>query len=494
MLYCDAATNQEEGENVESRLMLIDGQWVASSDGATRESTNPATGEVLGSYPMATKDDVDRALAAAQEGKRVWAGLSHEERKSVILRAAELFEFYQEELAGMVTAEMGKPIGMAMSEAAEIPTLLRLSVSAADMQAGEVVRDQNAKNGALGDLAFTKIEPLGVVVCIGPFNFPISTLTFKTAPALVTGNAVIIKAPSDVSLTVLRYTEILNEAGFPAGVVQALSGPGSKMGDWLVANDCIDAVSFTGSTGVGSRLVELSAPYFHHLLLEMGGNDPLIITEDANLDCAVAQSLCRMANAGQICCITKRFIVHNSIKDAYIEGLKRSIEDIKVGNPADSDTMMGCLVSEKAAKEVIGQIEEMVALGAELVCGGSRHGAFVEPTILDCERDMPIAKDLEVFGPVWSVIGFDSDNEAVSIANQSVYGLNGGVISGSLERSMSIASRIESGTVVCNGEGSYRNPKHCFGGYKRSGVGREGISDLMNEFTQRKTLVIRNIR
>ena len=195
--------------------MLINGEWVGASDGATRESTNPANGEVLGSYPLATKEDVDRALAAAQEGKKVWAALSHAERKAIVLKAADLFDEHLDEIATMITAEMGKPAGMAIGEALEIPSLLRLSASAADVLAGEVIRDQNATGNALGDVAFTKIEPLGVVACIGPFNFPVSTLTFKTAPALIAGNAVIIKAPSDASLVVLRYTEILNEAGFP---------------------------------------------------------------------------------------------------------------------------------------------------------------------------------------------------------------------------------------------------------------------------------------
>ena len=475
------------------RLMLIDGEWVGASDGALRESTNPATGEVLGSYPQATKADVDRALEAAQRGKKEWAALSHGERKQVILKAADLFDQHLDEIASMVTAEMGKPIGMARSEAAEIPALLRLSASAADMMQGEVIGDQSAKGGALGNLAFTKVEPLGVVACIGPFNFPVATLTFKTAPALMTGNAVIIKTPSDASLTVLRYAEILNEAGFLAGVVQALSGPGSKMGEWLVATDKIDAVSFTGSTAVGAKLMEYAAPYFHHMLLEMGGNDPLVITEDANLENAVGQSLCRMANAGQICCITKRFIVQNSIKDAYLEGLKKAVGGITVGNPADPANMMGCLVNERAAAEVVSQVEDMVSQGAVLVAGGKRDGAFVEPTIIDCPKDLPAARDLEIFGPVWTVIGFDTDEEAIEIANQSVYGLNGGVIAGSVEHGLKIAQHIESGTVVANGEGSFRDPRHPFGGYKHSGLGREGIPDLMREFTQRKTLVVRGI-
>ena len=200
-----------------------------------------------------------------------------------------------------------------------------------------------------------------------------------------------------------------------------------------------------------------------------------------------------MANAGQICCITKRFIVHNSIKEDYLDALVKAVGGIKVGNPADEFTMMGPLVNERAARECASQVEQTVAAGAKLLCGGTAEGAFMAPTVIDCTKDLPIASDLEVFGPVWAVIGYDTDKEAIEIANQSIFGLNGGVIAGTLERGMAIASKIESGTVVCNGEGSFRNPKHAFGGYKRSGVGREGIADLMKEFTQRKTLVVRGI-
>ena len=167
---------------------------------------------------------------------------------------------------------------------------------------------------------------------------------------------------------------------------------------------------------------------------------------------------------------------------------------IKVGNPADESSMMGPLVNECAARECVSQVEQTVAEGGKLLCGGTAEGAFMAPTVIDCTKDLSIASDLEVFGPVWAVIGYDTDEEAIEIANHSVFGLNGGVIAGTLERGMAIASKIESGTVVCNGEGSFRNPKHAFGGYKRSGVGREGIADLMKEFTQRKTLVVRGIK
>lgn len=469
--------------------LLINGELTAASTGSVHESFNPYTGESLGSYPLATKEDVECTLNAAQKGKKTWAAMSFNDRVPILLKAADIMEKHADELAEMISREMAKPIAMARSEVSEIPALFRSCVAAGMHHVGTVFPNKSAAN-CLGDVAFTVTEPLGVVVCIGPFNFPLSTLTFKTAPSLTMGNAVIIKAPSEVPLTVLRYAELLNEAGFPKGVVQALSGPGSQLGEWLVDNEKINAVGFTGSTAVGAQLLRYSAPHFHRNLLELGGNDVLIITEDADIDNAAAQSMIRSANAGQICCVCKRFLVHNSIKDQYLEKLIANLKQLKIGDPLDEAVDMSCLVSESAAKSAESQIVHTIDQGAKLLLGGKREGTIIYPTVLDCTKHMDVAKDLEIFAPVWSVIGFDNDDEAIEIANSSVYGLNGGVISGSTKRGINLASRIEAGTIVANGHGLFRRDIHCFGGYKHSGMGREGISDLLNEYSQRKTIVI----
>ena len=201
----------------------------------------------------------------------------------------------------------------------------------------------------------------------------------------------------------------------------------------------------------------------------------------------------RSANAGQICCVSKRFLVHNSVKQAYLEKLLDHVSRLKIGDPMDPANDMGCLVSEYAAETVEAQIQKTVAQGAKLLAGGGRNGAFIEPTVLDCTKDMDIASDMEVFGPVWPVIGYDTDEEALEIANRSVFGLNGGVIAGSLERGLKLAAELEAGTVVANGHGLFRRDIQCFGGYKHSGIGREGILDLIEEYSQRKTIVIQNV-
>lgn len=472
--------------------MLINGSFVGASDGAVAQSVNPFNGEVLGTYPVATKADVEAALDAAQAGKKVWRAMSVNQRCAVLLKAAELFEQHAEELAQLQCREMAKPINMCRGEVAEIAPLLRSCVGGITHHHGEVFPNNDAA-GELGDLAVTVTEPLGVVACIGPFNFPVSTLTFKTAPALTMGNAVIIKAPSDVSLTVLRYTEILNEAGFPAGVVQAISGPGSTVGEWLIDTPKINAIGLTGSTAVGSHMMAVAGKYFHRVLLELGGNDAVIITEDADLEKAVGESMCRFVNNGQVCCTTKRFLIPNSRKAQYLEMLAGAVGGFKLGDPTDPANDMGPLVSENAAIAVEQQIKHTVEQGAKLVCGGERRGAFITPTVLDCTKDMDVARDMEIFGPVWSVIGYDTEDEAVEIANQSCYGLNGGVIAGNLEHGISLASRVEAGTVVCNGASLWRRDTAPFGGYKSSGVGREGVLDLLQEYSQRKTLVIKGV-
>ena len=475
-----------------NKQMIIAGRMVEASDGRRGESINPFNGELLGTYPLATAQDVDAALDAAQQGKKVWGAMAVNERNKILLRAAELFEQHAGELAEMQCREMAKPIMMCLDEVAEIAPLFRSCVAGATLRSGRVFPN-NAAAGELGDLAMTVTEPLGVVACIGPFNFPLSTMTFKTAPALAMGNAVIIKAPSDVPLTVLRYAEILAEAGFPAGTVQALSGPGGAVGERLVDTPKINAVGLTGSTAVGHRMMELSSKYFHRVMLELGGNDALIITADAPMEKAVGESMCRFVNNGQVCCTSKRFLVPNGRREEYIKALSEAVSSLKLGDPMDSANDMGPLVSEKAAKEVESQIKRTVEQGARLVCGGERNGAFITPAVLECTKDMDVAKDMEIFGPVWSVIGYDSEDEAIEIANQSSYGLNGGVVAGDLEHGIKLASRMQAGTVVCNGGSLWRRDTAPFGGYKSSGVGREGILDLLDEYSQRKTLVIKGV-
>jgi succinate-semialdehyde dehydrogenase/glutarate-semialdehyde dehydrogenase len=472
--------------------MYIDGCSTEASDGVRCDSINPATGEVIGTYPAVTRADVDRVLAAAQKGKKTWAAASLQERANIMLQAAEILSRHKTEISELQCREMGKPLRMCQVEFEELPDIIRTSVAAAMHTYGTVYPDYKA-GGRLGDFAATIVEPLGVVCCISPFNVPVGTLSFKIAPALIMGNAVIVKAPKDAALTVLRCVEIMNQAGFPAGVLQAVSTKGRDSTTYLVDTDKINAVSFTGSTDTGSKLVANSAPYFHHLILELGGNSAFIICADADLDQAVSESMQRTRNSGQICSVSKRFLVHNSIKEEYVKRLIAALSILKIGDPMDLSNDMGPCVSETAAKTVENQITLTVRQGGKLLYGGVRNGAFITPAVIEVTRETDIAKDMEVFGPVFAVIGFDTEEEAIEISNQSVYGLTGGVLAGDLKRGMQIASRIEAGSVVVNGGCSWRRDTMPFGGYKKSGLGREGIADILAEVSQKKTIVIKGL-
>lgn len=473
--------------------MIINGQKVDASDGKTIASINPATGEVIDTFPSATKEDFDRVLAAAQEGKKVWAATPMEKRAEILYRFVDLFGQHVEELARLQCAEMGKTITECRSEIQGSTSIFRNYVEVGKHMDGEVYHDLQAP-GRLGDIAFSVREPLGVVVCICPFNYPIDIISHKISAALVMGNAVIIKPPSDVALTLIRFTELMHEAGIPGNVVQVITGPGATVGDYLVDSPLVNAVSFTGSTAVGISLVERGAKYLHRNTMELGGNDPCVIFEDADMETVMREIMCRVANAGQTCCASKRYIVQNTIKDKFTECLIAKLKTVKQGDPQLDETDIGPLVNEKAAVTVEGQVRHTVEQGAKLLLGGTRNGAFFAPTVLGgVTREMDIAKDMEVFGPVFPIIGFDTEEEAVSIANQTSFGLNGAVMSADMKRSVRVASKIEAGTVVTNGASLWRRDIAPFGGYKMSGLGREGGRTALEEMSQMKTLVIKGI-
>lgn len=288
-------------------------------------------------------------------------------------------------------------------------------------------------------------------------------------------------------------TELLLEAGVPGGIAQVITGSGREVGAWLAETNNVDGVSFTGSTKVGIELMRGGAHNLQHVFLELGGNDPHVFFEDCDMDLAVAEAIGgRCYNAGQTCCANKRFIVQNSIKKEFIERLIEAAKNYKIGDPSDPETAMGCLVSVKAAEAVMDEIQSVIDQGGKLLYGGKRNGAFVDPTIIEVTKENDVAKDLEIFGPVFPIIGFDTFEEAVEIANQTSYGLASAVMTNDINKAMKFATAVQAGTCVINGSGNYRSVHQPFGGYKHSGIGREGTSHTLYEVTQEKTIAIRN--
>jgi succinate-semialdehyde dehydrogenase/glutarate-semialdehyde dehydrogenase len=474
--------------------MIIGGKRVDSSDKAVIEVTNPATGEVIDTVPAATKTDVDRAVHEAIVGQKAWARVPLHKRGDVLNTFVDLALAHKEELARILSMETGKPIIEARIEIDNIPTLFRGFVEKAKHLYGSIIPN-GTEPGQEHTIQFTVREPVGVVACIIPFNFPCDLFDQKVAPSLIMGNAAIVKPSTDNPLTLIRLCELLMEAGVPDGAIEIVTGRGSTVGSWLCSHPDLGLISLTGSTSVGIETAGVAAKHLTPCTLELGGNDAFIILEDADVDLAVEEVMVgRMYNTGQVCCASKRFIVHNSRKEEFTTKLAHRLGALVQGDPQDERTTIGCLISEKAAIGVEEQVNKTVAQGARILLGGKRRGAFYDPTVLaDVRPEMDVAKDMEIFGPVVPIIGFETTEEAVKIANASVFGLSGCVFSRNINEAMKVASYLECGGVVINGSSFFRSCEMPFGGYKMSGIGNEGIMCSLEEVTETKTIVLKNV-
>lgn len=473
---------------------LIGNKWCDSSDGKVIEVYNPATNELVDTVPSLTKEDVERAIDYADAHQKDWEAKSVIERCEVLSRFAELVEENKDELAMLLSKETGKPIKEAYNEIANIGIGVPGYVEKVKHEYGNIVY-RGTEKGQENTIQYTIQQPLGVVVAIIPFNFPSDIFINKVPPALLMGNAVILKPASVNPLTLTRYVELLVEAGVPAGIISVVHGSGSVVGKTLTSSKKVDMVSLTGSTAAGIDAAKNCADHCAHSSLELGGNDAFILCADGDMDLAIEETVWgRLYNTGQVCCASKRFLVENSVKDEFIKKMTDKINSLKQGNPQDMSTDIGCLVSEEAAIEVERQVNETIAAGATLVCGGKRNGAFYEPTILDnVTPDMEVAKDMEIFGPVIPVIGFDDLEEAIEIANKSIYGLSGSIITKDISKAIKVSEKMECGGFVINGASFFRSFEQPFGGWKYSGIGNEGIMTTLKEMSRTKTVILKNI-
>lgn len=475
-------------------LMLIGGDRAGATDGRTIDVINPATMQVIDTVPAATKEDVERAVSYAREGYLKWSKVPLYERIETIHRFKELYLQHLDELTELMQAETGKLLNFARDEVDGVPDSIDAYLEYARILGGDSIPAGNRK-GMENNLVITVREPLGVVAGIVPFNYPVGTLAQKAIPALLMGNAVIIKPSTETPLANIRFAELLIESGIPAKAVQLVTGKGSDIGEYLINNEKIDAVTLTGSTQVGIEVAKNSAHHLHIIGMELGGNDSLIILSDASLDRAVNESIeGRLGNSGQTCCASKRFLVHNSIKKEYIDRLVSMLKTKKVGNPLELDTDCGPVISLKAAREIEDQINIAVKQGAVLHLGGKRFNhTYIKPTVLEVRPEHDIAQNTEVFGPVWSVIGFDDVDEAIDIANNTKYGLSSGVIGKDIQQMLYVAKSVQAGACILNGSGNYGSLDQPFGGYKQSGLGREGGKYSLEAMSQLKTLIFKEM-
>jgi len=474
---------------------LLTGSPGSEMGQAMIEIYNPASGEVLAEVPESTHEKFEATVAAARRGARSWAATPAHERVARLRRFAALLEENAERIARMVTQENGKVLAQSRAEVAGSARLFRGYAEEALRLYGMTVPG-DSQPGLEADLIMVHHEPYGVLGAIIPFNFPVDLFSHKVAPALATGNAVIVKPAENAPLAVMETTRLLLEAGVPPDVMQVITGSGSGVGSWLAESADIDLVSFTGSTDVGIQVARAAARNLNPTFLELGGNDPMLVFPDADLDAVVEHAVqSRTVCNGQTCCATKRLIAHRDVVADLTDALSARMSSMTVGDPSENDIELGPLIDATAAARAAQHVQTALSQGATLVAGdGLSHGTYFMPVLLaGVSRDADIASHTEVFAPVLPVIAFDTADEAVSIANQSRYGLNASVFTGDVGRGLRIARDLESGTVVINGGTFYRPDAAPFGGFKHSGLGREGLTTSLREFTQPKTVSVRSL-
>ncbi len=453
--------------------------------------TNPQTNEVLAELPLSASGEIFERIDQAREAQKKWAKRSLFERSQILYYFIDIYKENMEELAIMSSLEMGKPYSQSMDEVAKVPENIRGTIERANHLYGQVLPDNDSE--AAGDLIFTKNEPIGMIAGIVPFNYPVEAAVLKSIPALVMGNGIIIKAPSSNPMAVLRVGEMLVEAGVPKDLAPFIVCDRAAATEAMVKNSKVDAISLTGSTATGIQIMKDSAEFLKPLFLELGGNDPFIICHDADLDIAVEEMIGgRLYNTGQTCCAPKRFLADRKVCNLLTEKLIAKLKQTIRGDVLDKNTQISTLVTEKAAVTVEKQVRNAIMEGAVLAYGGKREGAYFDPTVMiNVTKAMSLAADDEIFGPVFPIIPFDTEEEAIEIANQSKYGLNAGVLSKDIMRAFSIAAQIDAGTVVVNGHSAFRHIDQAHGGVKMSGLGREGISTSLEEFSRIKSYVLK---
>lgn len=463
--------------------MLIGGKYISSDDLA--EVKNPYNWEVIDTVPIAHRQIADLAIQEANNAKESLVEMSAFKISNKLFNVVKKLEEKREEFARLLTLEVGKPINESLVEVDRSIETLRLSAEEAKRIYGESVPLDAGLNGK-GFFAFTQRLPLGVVAAITPFNYPLNLTIHKIAPAIACKNTVIVKPPTEAPLSVMKFCELL-DCEFPDGVVNVVTGYGSEVGDYLVCSSEVNKISFTGSVTTGMMISQKAG--MKKVTLELGGNDPVIILKDADIEKAVKGIINgAFLNAGQVCMGVKRVIVEESIADEFAEKLVCETEKLVMGNPLDSKTTLGTLISEKAAMQVEETVDNAVENGAKILAGGVRKGAFYSATVIDnVTMDMDLVLR-ETFGPVAPIIRVGDVDEAIEVANATEYGLQAGVFTNDYANAMKCAQEIEAGTVFVNKQSTFRTDNMPFGGFKNSGVGKEGIKYAVDEMTKTKLI------
>jgi succinate-semialdehyde dehydrogenase/glutarate-semialdehyde dehydrogenase len=464
----------------------IDGEWVDADDQATIEVDNPANGEIVGTVPKLGRAETQRAIDAAERAFGKWRALTAAERGKLLYRWYELMMEHQEDLGRIMTTEQGKPLAEAKGEIAYGASFIQWFAEEARRAYGDTI--PGARPGQ--HIVVIK-QPVGVSAAITPWNFPNSMITRKAGAALAAGCTMVIKPASATPYSALALAELAERAGIPAGVLNILTGSAGEIADTLTASPVVRKVSFTGSTAVGKKLMANCAQHVQKLSLELGGNAPFIVFDDADLDKAVEGAIAsKFRNTGQTCVCVNRLLVHESVKEAFTEKLKAEIDKLSVGDGFEAGVNQSALINRQAVEKVNQHLEDALQHGASVVTGGKPHprgGNFVQPTLITGVQPEMMMCQEETFGPLAGIMSFTTEEEAIALANDTPFGLASYFYSRDIHRCWRVAEALEAGMVGIN-EGLISNATAPFGGVKESGLGREGSKYGMDEFMEVKYL------
>ncbi|MEC0276135.1 NADP-dependent glyceraldehyde-3-phosphate dehydrogenase [Peribacillus frigoritolerans] len=466
----------------------VNGEWKESQTGQTIEIKSPYLYEVIGKVQAISKNEVDEAITFAHEAQKEWANISLQQRADYLYKWADQLIDKQDEIAEIIMKEVGKSFKDAKNEVLRTADFIRFTVEEALHMHGESMRGDSFPGGSKSKIAIIERVPLGVILAIPPFNYPVNLAASKLAPALISGNAVIFKPATQGAISGIKMIEALHAAGFPKGLVNIVTGRGSVIGDYLVEHEGINMISFTGGTNTGIHLAKKAGMI--PLVLELGGKDPGIVCEDADLHETAKHIISgAFSYSGQRCTAIKRVLVHESVADELVEILNEEIQKLPVGSPEDDNTIVP-LIDDESADFVQSLIDDALKKGAKLVTGNKRQHNLIYPTLLDHVTGVMKVAWEEPFGPVLPVIRVCSDEEAIKLANESNFGLQASVFTKNINKAFLIANKIEAGSVQINGR-TERGPDHFpFIGVKGSGMGTQGIRMSIESMTREKITVV----
>ncbi len=469
--------------NAELTKMFINGQWVDADSGKTFDDFNPATREIFAKIAFGGASDVKKAINFAQAAQKAWSAMPHPQRAGYLLKAADILESHIQEYASILIDEAGAWFGKAMFEAGYSAGLIRAAAGSVYNLTGEIMPSETGKVNMLVR------QPLGVVGVISPWNFPLLLSLRGIVFALAVGNTVVLK-PSEESPVSggLMIAKLFEEAGLPAGVFNVVTGPrdaAEEMGDELISNPKVKAISFTGSSATGRHLAEKAGRYLKKIFLELGGKNPLIILADADMERAVnAATFGRFLHQGQICMSVEKIIVEASVCDEFTQRFLAKVKTLHAGNPHEPANIIGPVINQRQLEKIHSHVIDAQEKGATVLVGGNYEGLFYSPTVLtNVTPDMAVYQE-ETFGPVVPIIVVQDVEDAIRVANDTIYGLSAGVITQDEEKGLYVASQLESGMVHVNDAPVYDEPHMPFGGVKASGIGRHGGKASIEAFTE----------